>query len=261
VNDRGEIEKEAFAAALGSRTKLVAITHVSNALGTINPLEELIPLARAAGARVLVDGAQAVPHMPVDVQALDCDFYAFSGHKLFGPSGIGVLWGRLPLLEAMPPFMGGGGMIERVSFDHTTYAAVPEKFEAGTPDIAGAVGLGAAIDYVSALGLENIARWEEELLTHANEQLHTIPGLRIIGTSERKAAVISFVLDGIHAHDVGTILDQQGVAVRVGHHCAQPLMECFGIAATTRASFSIYNTHDDVTALTRSLAEVRRLFD
>jgi len=260
VEDDGSIDIERFAAALGPRTRLVAVAHVSNTLGTVLPLERMIPLAKQAGALVLVDGAQAVPHMAVDVQALGCDFYAFSGHKLFGPSGIGVLYGRGPLLDAMPPFLGGGGMIETVTFEKTTFAAVPEKFEAGTPDIAGAIGLGAAIDWIEGVGQARIEAWEHELLEHATDALGSVPGLRIFGTAPGKAAVVSFVLDGVHAHDVGTILDREGVAVRVGHHCTQPLMKRFGVPATVRASFSVYNTHADVDALVAGLETTRELF-
>ncbi len=260
IEEDGSVDVARFGAALDDRTRLVAVAHVSNTLGTVLPLHEMIPLAKARGARVLVDGAQAVPHMPVDVEALGCDFYAFSGHKLFGPSGIGVLWGRGDLLDAMPPFLGGGGMIETVTFEKTTYAPVPEKFEAGTPDIAGAIALGAAIDWVEGVGMDHVAAWEHELLERATAALEAIPGLRIFGTTKDKAAVISFVLDGVHAHDVGTILDQEGVAVRVGHHCTQPLMKRFGVPATVRASFSVYNTPEDVDQLVAGLDKTRELF-
>jgi cysteine desulfurase/selenocysteine lyase len=260
INERGELNVERFGEMLGERVKLVAITHVSNALGTVNPLSEIIAMSKRRGATVLVDGAQAVPHMSVDVAALGCDFYAFSGHKLFGPSGIGVLYGRLPVLESMPPFMGGGEMIETVTFDKTTYAPVPTKFEAGTPDIAGAIGLGAAIDYIEEIGLDRIATWEHMLLEYANAELADIEGLRFIGTARDKAAVISFVLDGIHAHDVGTALDMEGVAVRVGHHCAQPLMELFEVPATVRASFSLYNTKDEIDKLVEAIRMTQELF-
>jgi len=260
VEEDGSVDVGRFEAALGDRTKLVAVAHVSNTLGTVLPLHEMIPLAKARGATVLVDGAQAVPHMAVDVAALGCDFYAFSGHKLFGPTGIGVLHGRGDLLDAMPPFLGGGGMIETVTFEKTTYAPVPEKFEAGTPDIAGAIGLAAAIDWIETVGIERIHAWEGELLAYANEALAKVPGLRVFGTTKDKAAVVSFVLDGVHAHDVGTILDQEGVAVRVGHHCTQPLMKRFGVPATVRASFSAYNTHEDVDALITGLERTRELF-
>jgi cysteine desulfurase/selenocysteine lyase len=260
VEEDGSVDVDRFGALLGPRTRLVALAHVSNTLGTVLPLEHMIPLAKAVGATVLVDGAQAVPHRTVDVQALGCDFYAFSGHKLFGPSGIGVLQGRLSLLDAMPPFLGGGGMIETVTFEKTTYAPVPEKFEAGTPDIAGAIGLGAAIDWVEGVGIERIHAWETELLQHATSALSALPGLRILGTAPGKAAVVSFVLDGVHAHDVGTILDREGVAVRVGHHCTQPLMKRFGVPATVRASFSVYNTHADVDALVAGLEKTMEIF-
>ena len=260
VNDRGEVDLDAFEALLGDRTKLVALTHVSNAIGTLNPLKKMIDLARARGIPVLVDGAQAVPHTAVDVTDLGCDFYAFSGHKLFGPSGIGVLYGRLPVLEAMPPFLGGGDMIESVTFEKTTYAAPPNRFEAGTPDIAGVVGLDAAIRYVENIGIDAIEAWEQTLLVQATRALGEIEGLRIIGQAERKAAVISFVLDGIHAHDVGTALDQAGIAVRVGHHCAQPLMARFDVPATVRASFSLYNTPAEIDVLVAALRETREIF-
>ncbi len=260
IEDDGSVDVGRFAAALTDRTKLVSVAHVSNTLGTVLPLGEMIPLAKERGACVLVDGAQAVPHMGVDVAAVGCDFYAFSGHKLFGPTGVGVLWGRSELLDAMPPFLGGGGMIETVTFEKTTYAPVPEKFEAGTPDIAGAIALGAAVDWVGRVGIDRIAAWEHELLEHATEALERIPDLRIFGTTKDKAAVISFVLDGVHAHDVGTILDQEGVAVRVGHHCTQPLMKRFGVPATVRASFSAYNTHEDVEQLVAGLDKTRELF-
>jgi len=260
IDERGDVDLDAYEALLGERTGLVAISHVSNALGTINPVAEMIAMAKRRDIPVLLDGAQAVPHMAVDVAALGCDFYVFSGHKLFGPSGIGVLWGRLPLLEAMPPFLGGGDMIESVSFEKTTYAPVPSKFEAGTPDIAGAAGLHAAIDYVQGVGQERIAAWEHELLEHATRELEALDGVRIIGTAREKAAVLSFVVDGIHPHDIGTALDQAGVAVRVGHHCAEPLMDIFGVPATVRASFSLYNTHEDVDTLVAALRETMEIF-
>jgi cysteine desulfurase/selenocysteine lyase len=260
IDSTGELDLDAYGALLGKRTKLVAITHVSNALGTLNPLPEIIALAKQHDAVVLVDGAQAVPHMKVDVTALGCDFYVFSGHKLYAPSGIGVLHGRLPLLESMPPFMGGGDMIETVTFEKTTYASVPAKFEAGTPDIAGAVGLTAAIDYLDDIGLDRIGAHEHALLEYATERLEKIEGLRIIGTAREKAAVISFVLAGVHPHDVGTALDQYGVAVRVGHHCAQPLMEIFDVPATVRASFSLYNTREDVDILVDAIHATLEIF-
>ena len=260
IDDRGQLMLEEFEKLMTPRTKLVAVAHVSNALGTINPIEEIVRIAREHGAPVLVDGAQAVPHQRVDVAALGCDFYAFSGHKVFGPSGAGVLWGRAELLEAMPPFMGGGSMIRSVTFEKTTYQGIPHKFEAGTPDIAGIVGLGAAIDYVTGLGFDAIAAHERELLGYATEALSGVPGLRLIGTAERKASVLSFVLEGVHPHDIGTILDLEGIAVRTGHHCAQPVMERFGVPATARASFALYNTKRDVDALVAGLAKVREVF-
>ena len=260
IDANGDVVMESFEALLGERTKLLALTHVSNAIGTINPLKEMIELAQARGITVLVDGAQAVPHTRVDVAALGCDFYVFSGHKLYGPSGIGVLYGRLPMLEAMPPFMGGGDMIETVSFEQTRYAGVPQRFEAGTPDIAGVVGLSAAIRYIEGIGIQAIEAWEQTLLAQATRVLGGISGLRIIGNARHKAGLVSFVLDGIHAHDVGTALDQAGVAVRVGHHCAQPLMEIFGVPATVRASFSLYNTPAEIDALATALGETREIF-
>lgn len=260
IDDRGTLELEEFRKLLTPRTKLAAISHVSNALGTVNPVAEMVRLARAAGVPVLIDGAQAVPHQAVNVQELDCDFYAFSSHKLFGPSGVGVLWGRSEHLEAMPPYQGGGEMILSVSFEKSTWNDIPHKFEAGTPDIAGVVGLGAAIDYVTELGLESIARHERDLLDYGTRALEGIPGLRLIGTAPHKAAVLSFVLDGIHAHDVGTILDQEGIAVRTGHHCAQPAMERFGVPATARASLALYNRREDVDALVSGLRRVREVF-
>ncbi len=260
IDDRGELIREEFEKLLGPRTKLVALTHVSNALGTVNPVDEIVRLAHSRGATVLVDGAQAVPHLRVDVARLGSDFYAFSGHKLFGPSGIGVLHGRAELLEAMPPFLGGGEMILSVTFEKTTYKGIPYKVESGTPDIAGAVGLGAAIDYLEGWGLDAVNAHEHELLAYATDRLAEVPGLRLVGTARNKAAVISFVLDGIHPHDVGTILDQEGVAVRTGHHCAQPVMERFGVSATARASFALYNTRADVDGLVRGLDRVREVF-
>ncbi len=260
INDRGEVLLDAFEARVGPRTRMVAIAHVSNSLGTINPVRELVEIAHAAGVPVLVDGAQGAPHMPVDVQALGCDFYAFSGHKIYGPSGIGALWGRRELLEAMPPWQGGGAMIESVSFEKTTYAGIPARFEAGTPNIAGAVGLAAAIDYVQAVGLERIAAHEHQLLAYATAQLADVPGLSIVGNAGHKAGVLSFVIDGVHAHDIATILDREGVAVRAGHHCAQPVMQRFGVAATVRASFGVYNTRQEVDALVHGLRTVIEVF-
>jgi cysteine desulfurase/selenocysteine lyase len=261
IDERGALAGgvEGFASEISERTRLISLAHVSNALGTVNPVNEIVALAGQRGIPVLVDGAQAVPHMRVDVQSLGCDFYVFSGHKLYGP-GVGVLYGRLEQLEAMPPFLGGGDMIESVSFEGTTFAPVPAKFEAGTPDIAGVIGLGAAIEYVEALGLDRIAAYEHELLGYATAALESIPGLHLIGTAAEKASVLSFVLDGVHPHDIGTVLDQEGIAIRAGHHCAQPVMERFGVAATARASLAFYNTRDDVDALVHALHRVRELF-
>jgi cysteine desulfurase/selenocysteine lyase len=260
ISDDGELLLDEFEKLLSDRTRLVAVTHLSNALGTINPVRQIVEIAHRRSIPVLVDGAQAVPHTQVDVQELDCDFYTFSGHKMYGPTGIGVLYGKLEKLEAMPPYQGGGDMISSVTFEKTTYNRVPHKFEAGTPHIAGAIGLGAAIDYVTSLGLEAIARHEHDLLVYATEAVSSIPGLRIIGTAREKASILSFVLDGIHPHDIGTILDQEGVAIRAGHHCAQPLMERFGVPATARASLALYNTREDVDSLARALDKVREVF-
>jgi cysteine desulfurase/selenocysteine lyase len=255
VDDRGEVGDF----DVRPNTKLIAVAHISNVLGTVLPVREIV--RRANGVPVLVDGAQAVPHMKVDVQELGCDFYCFSSHKLYGPTGLGILYGKAALLEKMPPYQGGGDMIASVTFEKTTYNTLPFKFEAGTPDIAGVVGLGAAIDYVEEIGLDNIAAYEGELLEYATSELSKVGGLRIIGTAKHKAGVISFVMDGIHPHDVGTILDQQGVAVRTGHHCAQPLMDRFAVPATTRASFAFYNTREEIDALVRGLAKVKEIFD
>ncbi|MCP5310947.1 cysteine desulfurase [Cognatazoarcus halotolerans] len=260
INDAGELELDAFAALLGERTRLVAITHVSNALGTVNPLAGLIEQAHAVGATVLVDGAQAVAHQAVDVQALGCDFYAFSGHKLYGPTGIGALYGRHALLAAMPPWQGGGDMIRTVSFERSTYADVPQRFEAGTPNIAGVVGLAAAIDYVSGIGMASIAVHEHALLEHATATLNGIPGLRLIGTAANKAGILSFMVDGIHPHDLGTILDAEGVAIRAGHHCAMPLMTRFGIPGTARASLGVYNDEADIAALAEAIEKAQHMF-
>lgn len=260
VTDEGELDVEHLESLLGPRTKLLAFTQVSNALGTINPVRSLTAMARERGITTLVDGAQGVPHQPVDVAGLGCDFYVFSGHKVFGPSGAGILWGRLPLLEAMPPFLGGGDMIETVSFEGTTFAPVPQKFEAGTPDIASVIGLGAAIDYLEAIGMEKIATYEHSLLIHATERLAEVPGLRLIGTAKEKAAVLSFVLEDAHPHDIGTVLDGEGVAIRAGHHCAQPLMGRMGVPATARASLAFYNTHEDVDRLVAALQKTQELF-
>jgi len=260
IDDRGQLRMDAFAELLSGRTRLVAAAHVSNALGTVNPVREIAEHAHAVGARVLLDGAQAVPHLAVDVARYDCDFYVFSGHKMFGPTGIGALWARPELLEAMPPWQGGGEMISRVTFEGTEYAEVPHKFEAGTQHIAGAVGLGAAVDYMEAVGRDRIAGWEAELLAHGTEVLEAIPQVRLIGTAEEKASVLSFVVEGVHAHDVGTILDMEGVAVRTGHHCAQPVMDRYGVPATTRASLAFYNTREDLDALARGLGRVLEMF-
>lgn len=260
VTDDGELDMEAFTTLLGDRTRFVGVCHVSNALGTINPVEEIIRQARAVGAVVLLDGAQAVAHQPVDVQALGCDFYAFSGHKLYGPTGIGALYGRKELLEAMPPWQGGGDMIHTVSFEGSTYAETPQKFEAGTPNIAGVVGLDAAIAYVQEIGLEHIAAHEDQLLKYACQELASVPGMRFIGQAKQRAGIVSFVLEGIHPHDLGTILDMEGVAIRAGHHCAMPLMTRFGLPGTARASFALYNTLADVDALVAGLHKARRLF-
>ncbi|SEL88245.1 cysteine desulfurase /L-selenocysteine selenide-lyase (L-alanine-forming) [Stigmatella aurantiaca] len=260
VNEHGELVLEALDGLLTPRTRILALTHVSNALGTVVPVKELIRRAHAKGVPVLVDGAQAVTHFPVDVQDLDCDFYAFSGHKLFGPMGIGVLYGKKELLEAMPPYQGGGDMILSVTLEKTVYNRIPYRFEAGTPDVAGAVGLGAAIDYLEALGLEAIAAHDRELLAYAEEVLGAVPGIRILGRAQERSGVVSFVMQDIHPHDIGTILDREGVAIRTGHHCAQPLMKCFGVAATARASLALYNTRADVDALVRGLHKVREVF-
>jgi cysteine desulfurase / selenocysteine lyase len=260
MNDAGELDLDAYAKLLGPHTKLVALVHVSNALGTINPVAEMVRMAHARGIPVLLDGAQAVPHLTVDVQALDCDFYAFSSHKLFGPSGVGVLYGKAALLDAMPPYQGGGEMISAVTFEKSFYKGLPAKFEAGTPNITGVVGLGAAIDYVQQVGLDAIGAWEHELLEYGTARLAELPQVRLIGTARDKASVLSFVLDGIHPHDIGTILDREGIAVRTGHHCAQPVMQRFGIPATTRASLAFYNTKAEVDALIDGLRRVIEVF-
>ncbi len=260
IDDRGELLMEDFERLLGDRTRLVAITHCSNVLGTVNPAKEIVRLAHDRGIPVLLDGAQAAVHGKVDVRDLDVDFYAFTGHKLYGPSGIGVLYGKAGLLDKMPPYQGGGEMIETVSFEKATFKAAPHRFEAGTPPIAQAIGLGAAMDYVSGLGMENIARHETELLDYANERLAEIDGLRILGQVPGKAAIVSFVVDGIHSYDVATILDRAGVAVRVGHHCAEPLMARFGVEATLRASFGLYNTRADVDTMVAALHKAKSVF-
>jgi cysteine desulfurase/selenocysteine lyase len=256
----GQLLVDQFADLLGPRTKLVALSHMSNALGSINPVKALVAMAHRVGAVVLVDGAQAVAHLPVDVVDLDCDFYAFSGHKLYGPTGIGVLYGRRALLEAMPPWQGGGDMIREVHFAGSSWNDLPFKFEAGTPNIAGGIGLGAAIDYVRGVGLAAIAAHEAELLAYATARAHDFPGLTLIGTAAEKGAILSFTLAGVHPHDVGTILDAQGVAVRTGHHCAMPVMEHFAVPATVRASFALYNTRHEVEALFAALARVQEVF-
>ncbi|MGI8738480.1 MAG: SufS family cysteine desulfurase [Gammaproteobacteria bacterium] len=259
MNDAGELVVEEFEKLLSERTRIVALVHVSNALGTVNPVRRMIELAHDAGAKVLIDGAQAVPHMRVDVQDLGCDFYAFSSHKLYGPSGVGVLYGRYALLDAMPPYQGGGEMIRRVTFERSDFAKPPTRFEAGTPNIVGPVGLAAAIDYVESLGLENIAVHEDDLLRYATGIAADTQGMRLIGTAAEKASILSFDLDGVHPHDIGTIVDHEGVALRAGHHCAMPVMDHFKVPATTRASFGLYNTREDVDALFASLAKVREV--
>ncbi|MEO6959060.1 MAG: cysteine desulfurase [Burkholderiaceae bacterium] len=260
VTDSGELNMGEFSSLLGTRTRLVAVAHVSNALGTVNPIAEIVRLAHAAGAKVLVDGAQAVAHQIVDVQALDCDFYAFSGHKLYGPTGIGALYVRYEILKAMPPWQGGGDMIYTVSFEKSTYAPAPQRFEAGTPNIAGAIGLAAAIDYVQDVGLDNIQVHEQALLAYATPLLLELPGLRLIGTAEHKSGILSFVVEGIHPHDLGTILDTEGVAIRAGHHCAMPLMTRFGIPGTARASLGLYNDESDIDALVAALHKAQEMF-
>ncbi len=260
IDDSGELLMDEYERMLSPRTKLVSITHVANALGTILPVEQIISMAHDRGVPVMLDGAQAVPHMAVDVQKLDCDFYVFSGHKIFGPTGIGVLYGKAELLEAMPPVQGGGDMIKSVTFENTIYNDLPYKFEAGTPNIAGAIGLGVAIDYVQSVGYESFAAYEDELLDYGTKALEQIGGLRIIGTSPRKAGILSFVMEDIHPHDIGTILDAEGVAVRTGHHCAQPVMQRFQIPATVRASMAMYNTREDIDALVSAIDRVIEVF-
>jgi len=260
MTDEGELQLDGYARLLGPRTRLVAVTHVSNALGTINPIEEIVRLAHERGIPVLVDGAQAVAHMAVDMQAIGCDFYAFSGHKVFGPTGIGVLYGRASLLEAMPPYQGGGDMIRSVTFERTLYADTPQKFEAGTPNIAGVAGLDAAIAYLSDIGLDRVAAYEHELLAYATEALSQIEGLRLTGTARRKAGILSFVIADIHPHDIGTILDRAGIAIRAGHHCCQPLMARLGVPATARASLACYNTREDIDALVSSIRTAKAVF-
>jgi cysteine desulfurase/selenocysteine lyase len=260
IDDRGEVILEEYERLLGPRTKIVALAHVSNALGTVNPVRRMIALAHEHGAVTVIDGAQAVPHMPIDVRALDCDFYVLSGHKVFAPTGIGILYGKTRLLEAMPPWQGGGDMIRTVTFARTTYNDLPYKFEAGTPDIAGAIGLGAAIEYLNGIGLDEIAAYEHELLEYGTAALDAISGVRLVGQAREKAAVLSFVIEGVHPHDVATILDRQGIAVRAGHHCAQPVMDRYGLSATSRASLAFYNTKDEIDALARGIESVKEVF-
>ncbi len=260
IDKRGVVDMDAFHALLGPRTRMVAVAQVSNALGTVLPVKEIVATARERGITTLVDGAQAVPHQRVDVRSIGCDFYAFSGHKLFGPTGIGVLYGREAVLEPMPPWQGGGDMILTVSFAGTTYNTLPHRFEAGTPHVAGAVGLGAAIDYVEAIGMDRIAAYEHELLAYATERLQAVPGLTIVGTAPDKASLVSFVMDGVHPHDLGTILDAAGVAIRTGHHCAMPVMDFFDVPATARASFAFYNTRAEIDALVAALGTAREMF-
>ena len=260
INDAGELLLDEYEGLLNDRTKLVSVVHQSNALGTINPVEQMVELAHSRGIPVLLDGAQSIAHIPVDVRRLDCDFYVFSGHKLYGPTGVGALYGKSELLEAMPPYQGGGEMIRSVTFEETLYNTIPNKFEAGTQNIAGSVGLGAAIDYVTALGMDNIAAYEQELLAYGTERLSEIGPLRLIGTARDKGSILSFVMESAHPHDVGTILDAEGIAVRTGHHCAQPLMERYGIPATARASLAFYNTKEEIDALVRGLDRVIEIF-
>ncbi len=259
INDQGELLLEDYAKLFSPRTRLVSVVHISNALGTVNSVREIIEMAHAHRVPVLLDGAQAVAHAPVDVRVLDCDFYAFSGHKLFGPTGIGVLYGKAELLEAMPPYQGGGDMIKMVSFEKSLYNDLPYKFEAGTPHIAGAIGLGAAIDYVEEVGLAAIGAHEQDLLDYATAQSAKVPGLRLIGTARHKASILSFVLDGVHPHDLGTILDSEGVAIRTGHHCAMPVMQHFRVPATARASFAFYNTFEEVDRLFEAVEKAREI--
>ena len=260
VNDAGELLFDEFHKLLGPKTKLVAMAHVSNALGTVNPIRKIVEAARRWNARVLVDGAQAAPHLTLDVRALDCDFYVFSGHKVYAPTGIGVLYGKAELLEAMPPYQGGGDMISSVTFEKTLYNRLPHKFEAGTPHVSGAIGLGAALEYVNSIGIGRIARHEQQVLAYGTKRLLEIPGLRLIGTAKEKEGILSFVLEGVHPHDVGTVLDQEGIAIRTGHHCAQPLMQRFGVPATARASLALYNTTEEMDVLAAGVYKVREVF-
>lgn len=260
INDDGDLLIDEFARLINPKTRIVAVAHVSNALGSINPIAQIIELAHRQNAVVVVDGAQAVPHLAVDVKSLDCDFYAFSGHKIYGPTGVGVLYGKAALLEAMPPYQGGGDMISSVEFEKTTYNKIPYKFEAGTPHIAGVVALGAAVSYINRLGLDRIAQHEHDLLAYGTQAFSDLTGVRLIGTAKQKAGVLSFVMDGIHPHDIGTVLDQEGIAIRTGHHCAQPVMQRFGVPATARASFGLYNTREEVDLLVAAMQKVREVF-
>jgi cysteine desulfurase/selenocysteine lyase len=260
INEAGELRMDEFEKLLGGRTRLVAVTHVSNALGTINPVKRIIELAHQRGISVLLDGAQAVPHMKVNVRELDCDFYALSGHKMFGPTGIGILYGKRELLKEMPPYQGGGDMIASVTFEKTTYNTLPYKFEAGTPNIADAIGLGETVRYLNRVGLDRIAAYEHDLLAYATKVVSAIPGVRLVGTAAQKTSVLSFVLEGVHAHDLGTILDREGVAIRAGHHCAQPVMDFYGVPATARASLAFYNTREDIDRLAAAIGKAKELF-
>lgn len=260
VDQKGDLIIDEYESMIGERTKLVSVTHVSNVLGTINPVQQLVKIAHEKGVPVMIDGAQAVPHLPVNMQEIDCDFYCFSGHKLFGPTGIGVLYGKKELLEKMPPYQGGGDMISMVTFEKTLYNVLPHKFEAGTPHIEGTIGLGAAVDYLQGIGLDRISHYESELVQYAMTALTDVPGLRLIGTPKEKAAVVAFIIDGVHAHDVGTVLDTQGIAIRAGHHCAMPLMKRYQIPAAARASFAFYNTKGEVDVLVKALGKVQEVF-
>jgi cysteine desulfurase / selenocysteine lyase len=260
ISPAGEIIVERYEKLLGPKTRLVAMTHVSNALGTVNPVKEIVRLAHRQNVPVLVDGAQSVPHMPVDVQAIDCDFFVFSGHKMYGPTGIGILYGKEKLLDAMPPYQGGGDMIRSVTFKKTLYSELPYKFEAGTPNVAGAIGLGAAVDYLESIGMDNISAYEQDLLRYSTQALETVEQLRIIGNAEEKAGAISFVIDSVHPHDIGTILNKEGIAIRTGHHCAQPVMDFFQIPSTARISFGLYNTREDIAALLDGLKKAKEVF-
>jgi cysteine desulfurase/selenocysteine lyase len=260
MNDNGELLVEEYEKLFNSRTRFVSMVHLSNALGTLNPAQEIVRIAHSRDVPVLIDGAQAAAHMEVDVQELDCDFYAFSGHKVYGPTGIGILYGKAERLEMMPPYQGGGDMISSVTFEKTIYNSLPYRFEAGTPNVAGGIGLGAAVDYLNEIGLDRVAKYERELLAYATDVLSVIPGLKVIGRAKEKASVLSVVLEGVHAHDIGTILDQQGIAIRTGHHCAQPVMDRFGVPATARASVALYNTRADIDALAKGIYRVTEVF-